>query len=288
MSNPIHVPEPEGSYFVDAENVAEMARLTKQARTLSEHLGLFPERLDLSQYHRILDIGCGPGEWALEVARSFPAKQIIGIDSSNLMINYVRYITESQGVLNAQFQLMDARQPLVFPDASFDLVSARFISGFLTTNMWPQILRECFRILRPGGILCSCEPENLGSTTSPSLTRYNHLVVQTLRLAGQCFSPAGDQAGTAAIMPRLFREAGFQQPQQGGYIINFSAGMPAYLATYDNLKTLMKLLQPLIVQNKLITQPEIDVLYARTLEEMEDESFCAAAFFQRVWGKKPE
>ncbi|MBV9231019.1 MAG: methyltransferase domain-containing protein [Chloroflexi bacterium] len=288
MTNPTDMSEPGPGYIVDAENAAEMARLTRQARVLSEHLGLFPAQLNVAQCQHILDIGCGPGEWALEVIQRFPGSQITGIDISELMVRYARYVVESQRISNVQFQVMDARQPLAFPDASFDLVNARFIIGFMPTSAWPQLLRECFRVLRPGGILCSCEPESFGTTTSPSFTRYNLLMTQAMRLAGQCFTPEGELYGISAVQPRLLREAGFQDIQQEALVINYSTGMPAHRATYDNLKTFMKLLQPLLVRSGLTTQENIDLLYTRTLEEMEADDFCAAGFFYRVWGEKPE
>jgi ubiquinone/menaquinone biosynthesis C-methylase UbiE len=276
----------QSSYFIDAENAAEMARLSRQAKLQSERLGLFPEKLALERKSAILDIACGSGEWALEVAQKFPDKQITGIDISELMISYARYIAESRSLTNVHFQVMDVRQPFIFKDASFDLINARLITSFLTTAMWPVLLRDCFRLLRPGGIMCSTEIENMGVTTSPALAHYNHLFVQTMRKAGQCFTPEGDQMGITAAQPRLLADAGFQHIEQQAFSINFSAGIPGHEAVYDNLKTLMKLLQPFIVRYGLATQQEIEGLYERALAEMGTEDFCAVAFFQRVWGEK--
>ena len=81
MPDTARLPESESSYQIDAENVAEMARLVRQARMLSEYLGLLPDQLDFSQQRSILDIGCGPGEWVLEIARRYPEGQAIGVDA---------------------------------------------------------------------------------------------------------------------------------------------------------------------------------------------------------------
>ena len=287
MDDPIAASKPETGYVVDAENVAEMARLIRQARTLSEHLGILPAQIQPVPGSRILDIGCGPGEWTLEIARRFPGSRVVGIDISDRMIEYARYIAREQEIPNVRFEIIDARQPLAFPDASFDLVNARFIVGFMSTTAWPQLLREGFRLLYPGGILCSSEPESLGTTTSLSLARYNLLVTEALRRSGQCFAPFGEQYGIAAVQQRLLQEAGFRQVRQEAFIIDYSTGMPAHLATIENFQTFLKLLQPLIVRSKLATQSELDILYARTLEEMRADEFCAAAFFQRASGSKP-
>ncbi len=242
MDDPTTDSQPETGYVVDAENVAEMARLIRQARMLSEHLGLLPAAVEPSPGDRILDIGCGPGEWVMEIGRRFPNNQITGVDISERMIAYARYIARDQEIPTIQFEIMDARQPLTFPDASFELVNARFNVGFMSTVTWPQLLRESLRLLRPGGILCSCEPESLGTTTSPSLARYNLLVTEAMRWCGQCFSPFGEQYGIAAVQQRLFREAGFQRVQQEAFVINYSAGMPAHLAMVENFQTFLKLL----------------------------------------------
>jgi ubiquinone/menaquinone biosynthesis C-methylase UbiE len=275
------------SYQVDAENAAEMARLTRQAQMLTELFGSLPAAVDLSKKHAFLDIGCGPGEWVLSMAQRFPASRITGIDISELMITYANACAKLQHHSNAQFQVMDARQPLAFPDASFDFIHARFITGFLSTTTWPSLLQECFRLLRPGGILCSTEFEDLGVTTSVALTRSNALLVQAARAAGQCFTQKGNQYGITAVQARLLAEAGFDQIQQHAFVLNYSAGMPAHARMYDNFNTFLKLLQPFLLRSGLTTQNELDRLYDQTLLEMLQDDFCAVAYFQRVWGEKP-
>ncbi|HVB62420.1 MAG TPA: class I SAM-dependent methyltransferase [Ktedonobacteraceae bacterium] len=288
MATSSDVPEPTSSYQVDAENVAEMARLVRQARLLSEHLGLLPADLQLEQKHAILDIGCGPGEWVLEIAQSLPESQVIGVDISERMIAYAQYCALDHGISNVQFLVMDARQPFSFPDASFDVIHARFITGFLATATWPVLLRECFRLLRPGGTICNAEFEELGITTSPALAQYNHLLIKAARRAGQCFAPEGDYYGITAVQARLLQEAGFQHIRQQAHVMNYSAGMLAHNEMYNNFSTFLNLVQPFLVRSGVTTQENIEILYARTMEEMQDGGFCAVAFFQSVWGSKPK
>src|SRR5438874_12617188 len=154
--------EPSNSdnvYFNDPENVAEMARLLGQDRLITEGMGgLFPERFDLSGIHRILDVACGPGGWALEVALKYPQIEVVGIDISQAMITYAQAQVQVQGLENASFQVMDIQKPLNFPDGSFDLVNARFIN-FLPAATWPQLMQEFGRITRSGGVIRLTESE---------------------------------------------------------------------------------------------------------------------------------
>lgn len=65
--------ERKNSYFIDAENAAEMARLVYQDQLLTRTMGgVLAEQSDLSNIHNVLDIACGPGGWVLDVARANP------------------------------------------------------------------------------------------------------------------------------------------------------------------------------------------------------------------------
>src|SRR5205807_8685362 len=131
MTTPADSSKSESTYVIDAENAAEMARLTNQDRLVTKVMGgLFPERSDHSTIHEILDIACGPGGWVLDVAHAYPEKRVSGIDISTLMIEYARYQAYIQSLNHVSFKIMDALEPLDFPDNSFDFVNARFISGF--------------------------------------------------------------------------------------------------------------------------------------------------------------
>lgn len=120
------------SYILDAENAAEMGRLTKQDRLITAGMGgLAASYHDLADTQQLLDIACGPGGWALDVATTFPQINVVGIDINRQMITYAQAQARALNVANADFQVMNALQPLTFPDSSFDMVNARFLVGFM-------------------------------------------------------------------------------------------------------------------------------------------------------------
>jgi len=48
-----------------------MARLLLQGRLISQNMGsLLPEGIELEKVHDVLDMACGPGGWAIDVAFS--------------------------------------------------------------------------------------------------------------------------------------------------------------------------------------------------------------------------
>ncbi len=128
---------------------------------------------------RVLDVGCGPGGWVLDVAFAYPKTHVVGIDVSPIMIEYAHAQAWAQGLNNAHFQVMDVRERLAFPDQHFDLINIRLLASVLPTYAWPPLIQACRRLLRPGGILRLTEAEN-GVTTRATWERIGGLCMQAM------------------------------------------------------------------------------------------------------------
>jgi ubiquinone/menaquinone biosynthesis C-methylase UbiE len=274
-------------YFNDPESGAEMARLTDQDRLITKGMGgLFPERSDLSGIRRILDIGCGPGGWALEVAYTYPETEVVGFDISRAMIDYANTRAELQHLNNAHFMVKDARNPLDFPDNSFDLVNARFIA-FLGPAQWPKLMQECQRITRPGGVIRLTESE-WAITNSPAHEQLYGMFYRAMKLAGQSFSPDGRHVGITPFLGRFLCDTGYQDIQKAAYVLDSSIGTEDHLSQYQNTRVFLKLLQPFLIKMGVTTQEEVDRLYEQALTEMASADYCSLWYFLSVWGVKPQ
>jgi ubiquinone/menaquinone biosynthesis C-methylase UbiE len=277
----------DGTYFIDAENAAEMARLINQDRLFTRNMGsLFPPSLELNNIHDILDISCGPGSWALDVTRNYPDKRVTGIDISQLMVAFAGYQAREQKLSNAHFVVMDALKPLDFPDNAFDFVNARFISGFMPKAHWPTLVQECLRILRPGGLIRLTEFESTIST-SYAVDRLSAALAQAMHKAGQTFSPTGWQIAMTPLLERFLRDAGYQHIGQMAHALLSSFGTEGHLSQYQNLMVAMKLGQPYLVKWGAVTAEEAESLYQRALAEMKAPDYSAVLYFLSVWGEKP-
>jgi SAM-dependent methyltransferase len=87
-------------------------------------------------------------------------RMVTGFDISRAMIEYARLQVSLQHLENIRFEVLDAASPLPFADASFDLVNARTIASFMLASAWPNFMRECVWVLRPGGILRLTETDS--------------------------------------------------------------------------------------------------------------------------------
>lgn len=279
-------PKSGNVYFNDPNSGAEMVRLLDQDRLITQGMGgLLPERSnDFSGIHRVLDVACGPGGWAQEVAFAHPEMEVTGFDFSQAMIDYARMQAQVQGLHNASFLVMNLLKPLDFPDSSFDLVNARFIN-FLPAAAWPQLVQEFRRITRPGGFIRLTESEWWYFTTSPALENLNAMVIRALKIQGS-FSQTGRFTGILPMLGRLLREAGCVNIQLVPHVIDFSAGTKVYQGFRKDAAAVFKLFQPFIIRMGVATQEEMDPLYEQLLLEMQQDDFRGLMLPLTAWGEK--
>lgn len=99
---------------------------------------------------RILELGCGQGRDTWFFAHN--GFEVYALDYSEAGICHMRNKARDLGAM-VTAEVHDARQPLPFPDASFDAVySHMFFTMEFSEEEVAQILKDCRRILRPGGL----------------------------------------------------------------------------------------------------------------------------------------
>ncbi len=276
-----------GNRFVIEESATEVEWLRLIGPLLTEGMGgLFSERDNLSGIKDILDLGCGPGEWVLAVAATYPDIQVTGIDASKTVLEEAASHAKARGYENAHFRVMDATQPLDFANGSFDMVNARTIVGFMNPELWPKLLGECRRILRPGGI-CRITEFSEGLTNSAAAGTLWGFYSKALSVTRRSFDPDGRHIGIINQLPRLFREAGFKYVQMKAHAIEHSANTPAWEGWYKNYSIVNKLLKPFVVNAGVMTEAEFDKLYQQFQGEFLSESFTGMEIYLTVWGENP-
>jgi tocopherol O-methyltransferase len=104
----------------------------------------------VDQATNILDVGCGIGGSTLQLARQFNA-QATGITLSPKQAQRARQRAASAGIAyKANFQVANALE-MPFADDRFDLVWSLESGEHMPDK--EQFLRECCRVLKPGGVL---------------------------------------------------------------------------------------------------------------------------------------
>src|SRR5256714_13263647 len=239
-------PSEENAYVIDIESTAELARLLHQDRNVTKSMGaLLAEQSDISNIHDILDIACGPVGWALEVADRYTHIKVVGIDISQSMIEYARALVKAQKLKNVEFLVMDALKPLDFPNASFDLVNARFLQGFMSPHAWPALLQQCLLVCRPGGIIRLTEAET-AITNSPASEKMAGMLALALKKAGRSLSPEGRNLGIVPMLEGFPLVVRWVNVLSNAHVLSYSAGMEAHSGWDQNSMVGAQLLKPLL------------------------------------------
>jgi len=131
----------------------------------------------LGQARAILEVGCGTGVIAEELARLGPAR-VVGLDLDLEMLAFAR--RQGDGVAYVKG---DAHA-LPFPDGAFDVVVCHYLLLWLADPV--QGVREMTRVVRPGGCVLACAEPDYGGRVDhpPELAPLGRLQAEALRQQG--------------------------------------------------------------------------------------------------------
>ncbi|KAG8751187.1 hypothetical protein FRC14_008090 [Serendipita sp. 396] len=140
-------------YMMPSDN-GEFQRLDKQHYALVLGLGgLYPcpnvvesilEPSNQGEPRSILDLGCGSGIWAIEMARKYPNAAVVALDLAPCSVDLEAVPS------NCRFEIDDINLGLSHYHGQFDVIHARCIgSGILS---YGEMMLDVEACLKPGGI----------------------------------------------------------------------------------------------------------------------------------------
>src|SRR5215471_62012 len=126
----------------------EIDRLDIQHYALRETMGAnFLAPVESPQ--RLLDVGCGTGQWGFEACHQFPEALVVGLDLvAGKPDKPSRYHWVKANIL----------QGLPFVHDQFDFVHQGLLVTGVPLASWPQVVAEFVRVTRPGGWVELVEP----------------------------------------------------------------------------------------------------------------------------------
>ncbi|HEX8982683.1 MAG TPA: methyltransferase domain-containing protein [Ktedonobacterales bacterium] len=200
----------------------------------------------------ILDVACGTGRWAIEMASMFPQASTVGFDMTPLP-------PDAGAAHNFTFVQGNMFEGLPFPDDSFDFVHQRLVTVAIPTTQWLPQVQELLRVTRPGGWVELVEGDLLPG--GAGLTMLNDLGERMSLKRGMSFS-------NASRIDEYLRQAGARQIERRVIYLPVGqvAGRLGAMAETDYLAILTSVRGFLISQG-LITEEE----HTQALEQAQAE-----------------
>jgi SAM-dependent methyltransferase len=154
----------------------------------------------------VLDVGCGVGSIALDLAPTVAPGRVVGIDADPGQIEAARASAAERAIDNAEFVTSSVYE-LPFENATFDVVYANAVLMYVRDQV--LALTEMRRVLRPDGLAAVID-DDLGTVViSPDRPE--------LELAPRLFERAiaheGGNARYSRRLRTLMLEAGFARTQ---------------------------------------------------------------------------
>lgn len=112
--------------------------------------------LDLSPEKTLLDVACGSGGPTLRMAARTGCS-VIGVDLHEQAIATAKSLASQRNLTGrAEFRVVNASQPLLFPDARFDAITCVDAINHIPNR--PSVIAQWARLLKPAGRLLFTNP----------------------------------------------------------------------------------------------------------------------------------
>lgn len=237
----------------------ELERLSIQARDLAAHTTVLFRRAGISPGHRVLDIGCGPGDVSFIAADLVgPQGRVVGLDRSPSAIETARQRAERGWHKNVEFHVGDLTDAVL--PGPFDAIVGRLVLMYVADPVRALVRLQSF--LRPHGIVVLQEgdPHTIGSEPEcPLVSQIREWMIAALEHSG-CAVDMGSR------LSLVLHEAGYRP--EGSWV-----SQPSYVGTglsrLDWFADLTRTLAPTLERTGVVSPQAIqcDTLAARLVAE---------------------
>ncbi|CAO3621271.1 unnamed protein product [Cunninghamella blakesleeana] len=148
----------------------------------------------------VVDVGTGTGIWAMEISNQYNNIQVLGLDK-------VLPNDQQNSPENLRFVQCDITEPWPMGDNAVDFIFQRNMSDSIPKDAWSNLLKEMFRVLKPGGYIELIEYDKWHHNPGPVQQAFDSFIQE------QCTTKGIDYFITDTVT-NLVNDSGFEELDQ--------------------------------------------------------------------------
>jgi SAM-dependent methyltransferase len=269
---------PQLDIYTVGDGIADRSRLDRITEIFRPTTQALLDRVDVRPGMACLDVGCGTGGVAFDLARRVgPAGRVVGLDMDDIRIEEGRRDAAAR-VPNVEFRLADIRT-LSDPVPEFDVVYSRFLLDHVAHPA--KVLSTMYGMLKPDGKLVAECTDFSGWYCFPALPAFDRAV----KLLSEERKRTGGFPDIGARLPVLLLDAGladvrtriFQHMELAGVFKSFMLTV----LTPDRAEWIVTL--------GIADEAEVEQVLAEVTAHIESpRAVMGTPRFVQCWGSKPK
>jgi ubiquinone/menaquinone biosynthesis C-methylase UbiE len=221
---------------------------------------------------KCLDLGCGIGETTRHLARRLDSSaEVVGVELNPDLVDAAKDLSSGQGQ-HIRFEQGDVTR-LNIADNSFDFVFARYLLMHLPEP--EAVLKEMFRVCRPGGVVAVIEPDFSPLRCYPDSWAYEQLPL--------LFAKLFPDANIGRKLWCLFQGLGYNSAD---------TSVDCLVETRENdlrriYRMSLEAVKPFLIGQSHISEQNFERLH-KEMERVEQEKnvLCVSNFIFSAWAMK--
>jgi len=233
------------------------------------------DSLDVPAGARCVDLGCGGGHVAMELARRVgPSGHVTGIDLDEPLLGATREEAAARGLANLTFRVAPVED---FVETGLDLAFARMLLSHLRDP--DTVVHRMAAALQPGGIVILEDVHFAGCFSEPECSGYRHWV-DWFR---EAVRRNGGDLEIGPRLPSLLRGAGLDP-------VAVRVSQPAYLdGPHKQLQQMsMEKVREAVLAARVASGDDYDAAHAELKAFTDDPTtVLAGPRMIQAWGRRP-
>ncbi|MBU0716760.1 MAG: methyltransferase domain-containing protein [Planctomycetes bacterium] len=194
----------------------------------------------------VVEVGCGTGAIAREVAAKVAPGQVIGVDREEAQLETAKRLAVDQGITNVRF-LRDDAAAIDLPDNTCDAAYCRFLLEHVADPV--EVVGELARVVKPGGWVCAYEWDNTLEAMYPEAPAHRE-VWQGIYTYQE---KLGGEPRIARKLYRVFLDAGLGDIQAEARVWSVTGGEPEKLRMFvEGAREIISQTRDGLLRDKLI------------------------------------